>query len=35
MNERRSLDTICAALCYAMGIEAPACAAPASPELCA
>jgi len=35
MHERRSLDTICAALCYAMGIEAPACAAPASPELCA
>ena len=35
MNERRSLDTICAALCYAMGIEAPACAAPGSPELCA
>jgi len=35
MNERRSLDTICAALCYAMGIEAPACSAPASPELCA
>ena len=35
MNERRSLDTICAALCHAMGIEAPACAAPASPELCA
>lgn len=35
MNERRSLDTICAALCYAMGIEAPACAASASPELCA
>ena len=35
MNERRSLDTICSGLCYAMGIEAPACAAPASPELCA
>jgi len=35
MNERRSLDTICAALCYAMGIEAPACAAAPSPELCA
>lgn len=35
MHERRSLDTICAALCYAMGIEAPACAAPALPELCA
>ena len=35
MSERRSLDTICAALCYAMGIEAPACSAPASPELCA
>ncbi len=35
MPERRSLDTICAALCYAMGMEAPACAAPASPELCA
>ncbi len=35
MSERRSLDTICAALCHAMGMEAPACAAPASPELCA
>jgi len=35
MTERRSLDTICAALCHAMGIEAPACAAPGSPELCA
>lgn len=34
MSERRSLDTICAALCYAMGVEAPACAAAASPELC-
>lgn len=35
MAERRSLDTICAALCYAMGIDAPVCAASASPELCA
>lgn len=30
-----NLDTLCAALAYAMGIEAPAHAAPASPELCA
>ena len=30
-----SLDTLCAALCYAMGIEAPAQAAPANPDLCA
>ena len=29
-----SLDTICAALCYAMGIEPPAQAAPANPTLC-
>ena len=35
MTEKRSLDTICAALCHAMGIEAPAFAAPASPELTA
>ena len=30
-----SLDTICAALAYAMGIEAPSCAAPANAELTA
>ena len=30
-----SLDSICAALCYAMGVEPPAHAAPAHPELCA
>ena len=29
----QSLDALCAALAYAMGIEAPACAAPACPEL--
>ena len=29
-----SLDTLCAALCYAMGIEAPAQAAPANQVLC-
>ena len=31
-NER-SLDTLCAALCYAMGVEAPECAAEANPVL--
>ena len=30
-----SLDTLCAALCYAAGIEAPAEAADANPQLCA
>ena len=30
-----SLDTLCAALCYAMGIEPPAQAAPANAQLCA
>ncbi len=35
MAERRSLDTLCAALCYAMGVEAPAQSAPAAPELTA
>ena len=30
-----SLDTICAALTYAMGIEAPACAAAPNEALCA
>ena len=30
-----SLDTLCAALCYAAGIDAPAQAADANPELCA
>lgn len=29
-----SLDTLCAALCYAMGVEPPADAAPANPDLC-
>lgn len=29
-----SLDTICASLTYAMGIDAPACAAAPSPEFC-
>ena len=32
---KQSLDTLCAALTYAMGIEAPACAAEPSKELCA
>ena len=35
MKNERSLDTLCAALCYAMGIEAPAQAAAPSAELCA
>lgn len=30
-----SLDTLCSALCYAMGIEPPALAMPANQELCA
>jgi len=30
-----SLDTLCAALCFAMGIPAPEHAAPANPDLCA
>ena len=33
LNET-SLDTLCAALCYAMGVEPPAHAAPANPALC-
>ena len=32
--ERRSLDTLCGALCYAMGIEAPENAQPAHEALC-
>lgn len=32
---KNSLDTLCGALAYAMGIEPPEHAAPASPELCA
>ena len=35
MSERRSLDTLCAALAYAMKIDAPAEAAEANPELVA
>ena len=35
MTNEKSLDTLCAALAYAIGVEAPACAASASPELCA
>ena len=31
---KTSLDTLCAALCYAMGVEPPAQAAPANRELC-
>ena len=34
LNEN-SLDTLCAALCYAMGVDAPACAAKANEDLCA
>ncbi len=34
MNERKSLDTLCAALCYAMGIDAPEKAQHANEELC-
>lgn len=33
-NNTVSLDTLCAALCYAMGIEPPAHAAPANQALC-
>jgi hypothetical protein len=33
MSERKSLDTLCAALAYAMKIEAPACSAEANPDL--
>jgi len=35
MSERRSLDTVCAALCHAMGIAVPEHAAAPSPELTA
>ena len=35
MSERRSLDTLCAALAYAMKIDAPECAAEANEELVA
>lgn len=35
MSERRSLDTLCAALAYAMKIDAPECAAEANAELVA
>lgn len=35
MYNSDSLDTLCAALAYATGIEAPACAAPANAALCA
>ena len=35
MSERRSLDTLCAALAYAMKIKAPECANDANPELVA
>ena len=35
MLNPNSLDTLCAALAYATGVEKPAQAAPASPELCA
>ena len=34
MTERKSLDTLCAALCYAMGIEAPENSQPANSALC-
>ncbi len=35
MLNSTSLDTLCAALAYAMGIDAPECAAPANTDLCA
>lgn len=35
MSERKSLDTLCAALAYAMKIDAPACANEANPDLVA
>ena len=34
MLNHLSLDTLCAALSYAMGIGAPSCAAEANPTLC-
>lgn len=34
MTERKSLDTLCAALCYAMGIEVPEKSQPANSALC-
>ena len=34
MKNINSLDTLCAALSYSMGIDAPTLAAPASEELC-
>ena len=34
MTNEKSLDTLCAALAYAIGIDAPECAASASSELC-
>lgn len=34
MKNPNSLDTLCAALCYAIGIDAPACAAAPNEELC-
>ena len=35
MKNEHSLDTLCAALAYAMGVDAPENAAAASPALCA
>ena len=35
MLNPNSLDTICAALCYAMGVEAPSISAPANEDLVA
>jgi predicted AlkP superfamily pyrophosphatase or phosphodiesterase len=35
MSKRRSLDTLCAALTYAMKVDAPEMSADANPELCA
>ena len=34
MTNEKSLDTLCAALAYAIGVDAPECAASASSELC-
>ena len=34
-NNKISLDTLCGALCYAMGIDAPKMSAPKNEELCA
>ena len=34
MKNKNSLDTLCAALCYAMGVDAPVCSAEPNKDLC-